>query len=69
MNKPLFTELVFTLILTVLIVLLFNPMHIWMPMAIHLVMVGVLLAVFSVVSVIIFRHIGEDEREQSLRLS
>lgn len=40
-----------------------------MPMAIHLVMVAMLLAVFSIVSIIIFRHIGEDEREQTLRIS
>jgi hypothetical protein len=69
MNKSLVTELFFTVVLTALIFLLFNPAHVWMPMFIHIAAIGVLLLVFTILSFIVLTHLGEDEREQRLRLS
>lgn len=68
MNKSLAFELFFGLVLTVLIVALYNPWSLWMPMEAHVMIVGMMAFVFGVLSVLAIKSINEDEREQKIRL-
>jgi hypothetical protein len=68
MNKALLIELVSLALTAGLILLLFNPFNIWMPMPFHLLIVATLLISTVVLSLVLLRQLKEDEREQKLRL-
>jgi hypothetical protein len=55
-------------ILLVLLVLLINPYHVWMPDMVHMMAVTALLLVFGFFASIILREGARDEREGTHRM-
>lgn len=53
--------------LLVILVLLVNPMHFWMPSGAHMLMLGVLAVIVGVILVFLMREHGGDEREAAHR--
>lgn len=65
MNKSLAIEVIAALITIFLVVLLFNPFSLWMPMPTHLFLVGFLLLCILSLSIFLIK---QDEREHAIRL-
>lgn len=68
MNKSVLLELCLSMGVGWLVVLLFNPWGLWMPMETHLMLVGVTIGLVVGLGWLALRKIKEDEREESLRL-
>lgn len=56
-------EITSSLILVVLLVLVLNPFHFWMPEMMHMMVLGALIAVFGIFTAFILREKVTDERE------
>ena len=54
-------------VLVVFLALIINPFHVWMPMPVHLMVLGAAVAAFGAVAVFILRENASDEREAAHR--
>ena len=61
-------EIIASCILVVLIVLVLNPFHFWMPMPLHVMVLGATIAVFGVVAGFVMRERAIDERDVAHRM-
>lgn len=66
-NNPL-TEFILAGLLIALLIVILNPLHIWMPSMLHMIMLASALVVFSVLAVFVVRERSADEREQIHKL-
>ncbi|MBI2610983.1 hypothetical protein HYW60_03560 [Candidatus Kaiserbacteria bacterium] len=60
-------ELIASTILIVLLVLVLNPFHFWMPTNMQMIIVAGILAAFGAVAVFVLRERALDEREETHR--
>ncbi len=63
MKNNFLQEIVVSLVLVVLLVLFLNPFKFWMPNAILIMMVSILIIVFALFASFIWRENSKDERE------
>ncbi len=68
MKNNYFPEIISALVLITVLVLLINPLHIWMPNAFTMSLLGVALVVFGIFTVFMLREQPQDEREALHRL-
>jgi len=61
-------ELTVSVVLLMLVILLLNPMHFWMPNMLHMTMIGLALVVCSLFIAFIWHEHVRDEREGQHRL-
>lgn len=61
-------EIISSFILVVLVVLALNPFHFWMPVPLHVMMLGATIAAFGVVAGFIMRESAGDERDVTHRM-
>ncbi len=61
-------EVVASLVLVALVVLILNPFHFWMPMQVHLMVLGATIAAFGVVAGFMVRERAGDERDVEHRM-
>ncbi len=64
MRERIFNEIIIAAALTVLLVLVVNPWHLWMPNALTYATVGALLVLVGLFAGVAFRGVPEDEREE-----
>ena len=60
-------EVAASFVLVVLLVLILNPLHFWMPMPVHIMILGALAAAFGAIAVFVLRENAVDEREAAHR--
>lgn len=58
------TETTLTLVLLVLIFCFLNPLDWWMPTMVHMILLGLLVVVFTVYVMFVWKEYVVDEREQ-----
>ena len=63
MKNNFLQEVVVSLILIVLLVLLLNPFHFWMPTNILMIMLVGLMVIFAIFASFVWRENAKDERE------
>lgn len=63
MRNNLFQEIVLSSVLLILLILFLNPFDLWMPGKVLMLMVFILVVVFTVFAVFIWREHARDERE------
>lgn len=61
-------EIIASVILVGLVVLALNPFHFWMPIPLHMLMLGATIAAFGVVAGFIMRESAGDERDVAHRM-
>ena len=61
-------EIIASCILVGLVVLALNPFHFWMPMQLHILMLGATIAAFGVVAGFVIRERAGDERDVMHRM-
>jgi len=61
--KKYFSESVMAFILLVLLICFVNPFGWWMPTSVHMVLLGMMIAAFSLFSLLVWRERYVDERE------
>ena len=61
-------ETVASFVLIVLLVLILNPFHFWMPMPVHLTILAAIAVVFGAVAAFMFREHAHDERDAVHRM-
>ena len=64
MKNNIISEIAIATTLIILLVLLVNPFSFWMPSAMHMAVIAVLLVVLAVFSVFIWQEKASDEREK-----
>ena len=64
MKERIFNEIIIAVALSILLVLVVNPWHLWMPNMLTYAVVGALLILAGLFAGIAFRGIPEDEREE-----
>lgn len=63
LNNKLLSELGVSGVLVVLLILLLNPFHLWMPQPVHMTMLVVFAVLFILFGAFIFMEKASDERE------
>ena len=64
MKERIFNEIIIAAALLILLVLVVNPWHLWMPDTLTYAAIGVLLILTGLFAGIAFRGTPEDEREE-----
>ncbi|PJE76150.1 hypothetical protein COV04_01305 [Candidatus Uhrbacteria bacterium CG10_big_fil_rev_8_21_14_0_10_48_11] len=68
MNDKKFTEFSIATVLVLLLVLLANPFHFWMPGTMQMLVLASVAVVFAVYAVFVWRERAADEREAAHRM-
>lgn len=66
-SKLFLSELAISIIFIILLFLLVNPLHFWMPTEVDMLMVLALVVVFGAFAVFVFQEKAVDERESFIR--
>ncbi|MSU73591.1 hypothetical protein EXS56_00425 [Candidatus Kaiserbacteria bacterium] len=61
-------EIIASFVLVVLVVLVLNPFHFWMPMPLQMMVLGATIAAFGVVAGFVVRERAGDERDVAHRM-
>lgn len=62
--KKYFSEISIALILLILLVCFVSPFSLWISEAVHMIFLGLMIVVFSLFAIFVWRERFEDEREQ-----
>jgi membrane associated rhomboid family serine protease len=68
MPNNLSAQVLVSVVFVLVAVVFLNPLHIWMPDMLHMLILGLLVAVFGVVATMLVREQGGDEREAAHRM-
>ena len=68
MKNNFFKELSVAVILISVSIALLNPLHLWMPDMVHMIMLAGLFIIFSIFAIFVIREKGGDERDEAHRM-